>query len=160
MAGRDRRSHGWLELDRNARLGRAAEGLECARLADGVLAPEQQWRVATDRVAHVLQLELVGVRRFDGICSTSIVSGSGSRRSSIAGEWMCQGSSTNTLAFVANHLELVAIREDEAAVEVGHDLAREAQGRGEADVDPARSDDLLGEDALGLSREETAALTQ
>src|ERR1019366_5932531 len=42
--------------------GRGVERLDCARLAERVLAAEQRWGGAADRGREVLQLELVGVR--------------------------------------------------------------------------------------------------
>src|SRR4029453_11937840 len=50
-----------LERDRLARLGRAVQPPERPRLRDGILAAEEQLRLAADRTAQVLQLEPVRV---------------------------------------------------------------------------------------------------
>src|SRR5207247_4266626 len=60
-------------------------------------------------------------------------------------------------ALLADRLQLVALRQDEPAVELPEDVAGEAERRGELHVDAARAERLLAVDALGLAGQQPRA---
>ena len=130
-------------------LRRLVERLDHAGLAEGIVAPEQQGRVTTDRGADVLELELVGVGGVD--CdlldlAVRLPAYLDSGRVDVPGV-------VEEARLIAHDLELIAVRDDEAAVEVRNDIVWQAKRRGERDVDAARPDDLLRVHALGLACE-------
>ena len=131
------------------------ERLERARLRDGVLAAEEQRRASVNRICEVLELEPVGVRGRDG----------DALRSFVASELDAGRSDVPRIldmeaAVLAHHLELVAERKDEAAVEVCEYVIRQSKRRGEADVDAARTDDLLPCTCSGSPARRRMAFTQ
>ena len=95
--------------------------------------------------------------RYGFAASTAIRSTPSWRRSSITGSTQCHGSSRNSVALVADDLELVAHGLLEADVEVRKHVAGEAHRRRHRDVDAVAAGHLLGEHALGLAGDQSRA---
>ncbi len=120
--------------------------------ADRVLASEQQLGLAADGVAHVLELEPVGVlpRELDPL---DAVAAAHLDHRHIAVPRIVQ----EERAFAADRLELVAVRHRGPAVEGREHVVREAQRPGEHPVGARRPEPGLAVDVLGLAAEEARA---
>src|SRR5262245_66544928 len=109
-----------LEPDGLAALGRGVQRFDRPRVADGVLAAEEQLRLAADRLAHVLELEPVRVGRLElDPLRSSVAPHFDHRRPPVP------GIVEDDRALLADALELVWPRERRAAVEEPEDLPRE-----------------------------------
>src|SRR5437588_9424 len=106
--------------------GRAVQRLDDARVSDPVLATEQRLGTAADRVAQVVQLEPIGVRPVDldplDLTGTAELD----HRAPCV-----PGVVEEERALLADRLQLVALRQDEPAVELPEGVAGEAERRGE-----------------------------
>src|ERR671935_1562368 len=101
-----------LERDGRARLRRAIERLDRARVADGVVPAEQRLVPAADRVAQVLELEPVGVLGVEVDALDGAVAAQLDHRPARVPRII-----EEERAVLADRLELVALRQDEAAAD-------------------------------------------
>src|SRR5215208_4657270 len=124
------------------------ERFDRTSLPDGVAAAEQQRRAAANRVADILELEPIGVRRRD---LDPLRSRLASKLD--AGHMNVKRIVGEQASLLADELELVSERHDEAAVEVHNDIGGETERCDEDDVDAALADDLLRLELHGLAAE-------
>src|SRR5690348_3134946 len=105
------------------------ERLERPRLAERVLAAEQELRLAANGIAHVLELEAIRVLRLeldalDGAVAAQLDHGVDA----------VPGVVEEERSLAADRLQLVPLRQRGAAVERRDDVVREAQQPGERPV--------------------------
>src|SRR5262249_8982386 len=152
-----RLNRGLAPVSRLQRDGRTARGglvqrPESARLADCVLAAEQQLALTADRGADVLELQPVGVRvleldPLDAVVMPHLDDGLVAVPRVVEEE----------RALAPNRLELVAVHEGGAAVERRDHVAGEPQRPGEDPIGARRPEPRLAPDALRLAAEQPRA---
>src|SRR5438046_4630878 len=126
--------------------------LERARLADGVVAAEQELRLAPDRSAEVLELEAIRVDSFnldalDAVVAAQLDPGRDAVPRIVDEE----------RSLAADRLELAATGEGGPTVENGDDAAAEAERPRGYPVRPAGTEPRLRVCGLRLSREKARA---
>jgi xylose isomerase len=123
--------------------GRAVERLDRTGLSHRVLAAQGRLRLTSDGVAHVLELEAVRVGRlYRNLLHTAGRPELDHRPPAMPG--IVEEERT----LLADRLQLVALRENQARVELRQQVAREAHRSGEELVDAAFAEDLLAVDLL------------
>ena len=109
------------ERDRTALVGRPVERLDRAGLSERVVTAEQRLRATANSSAHVLELQPVRVHRLELDSLGAVIPPHFEHRRPAV-----PGVVQEDRPLLADRLELVAHGQDEPAVDLGQDIARES----------------------------------